>query len=140
MGGREGHAVVAADVRRQAALLKKPLKHSKSVVFFGGGERLAGEQVAAGMIGDRQRVTIVMIPQQELALEIGAPELIRVLAEGEFGALSATTHPTAALHQAMTIQHGVDGAFSRDGDPGKSAQEALTDLAGTPARVLTLHV
>src|SRR5215831_16750841 len=29
MGGSEGHAVIAADVGRQAALLKKPLKHSE---------------------------------------------------------------------------------------------------------------
>jgi hypothetical protein len=91
------------------------------------------------LIGDRQRVTIVVIPQQELALEIGTPELIRVLAEGEFGALSATTHPTAAL-QAMTIQHRMDGAFGGDGDSGESAEETLANLAGAPACVLTLHV
>ena len=82
MGGGEGHAVIAADVRRQAAILKKPLKHGESVVFFAGRECLAGQQVSAGMIGDRQRITVLMIPQQELALVIRAPELIGVLAEG----------------------------------------------------------
>ncbi len=35
VGGSEGDAVIAADVGRQAALLKKPFKHGKSVVFFG---------------------------------------------------------------------------------------------------------
>ena len=78
--GSEGHAVVAADVGGQAALLKKPLKHGKSVVFFGGRERLAGQQVSAGMIGDREWVAVVMIPEQELAFVIGTPELIGALA------------------------------------------------------------
>jgi hypothetical protein len=35
MGGSEGHSVVATDVGRQAALSKKPLKYSESVVFSG---------------------------------------------------------------------------------------------------------
>src|SRR5215831_14961089 len=78
----EGHAIVAADVRRQAALFKKSLKHRKSKVFFGGGERLADQQIPAGMIGDRQRVAVMMIPQQELALVIGAPQFIGTLANG----------------------------------------------------------
>ena len=78
--GSEGHAVIAADVGGQAALLKKPLKHSKSVVFSGGRKRLAGQQITAGMIGDGQRVAVVMIAQQELALVIGAPQLIGTLA------------------------------------------------------------
>ena len=82
VGGREGHAVIAADVRRQATILKKPLKHGESAVFFGGRERLAGQQIPAGMIGDRQWVAVFTIPQQELALVIRAPELIGVLAEG----------------------------------------------------------
>ncbi|HUN60950.1 MAG TPA: hypothetical protein VMU53_03120 [Candidatus Sulfotelmatobacter sp.] len=30
----EGHAIIAADVGRQAALLKEPLKYSESVAFF----------------------------------------------------------------------------------------------------------
>src|SRR5262249_10954407 len=92
------------------------------------------------MIGNGQRVAVVMIAQQKFALVIGAPELIRVLAEGEVGALSTTTHPAAALHQAMTIEHGMNGALGWDGDAGESAEQALADLAGTPTRVLALHV
>src|SRR5215472_3377889 len=92
------------------------------------------------MVGDGQRVAVVMIPQQKFALVVGAPELIRVLAEGELGALSTTTHAAAALDQAMTIQHGMDGAFGRDGDARESTEQPLADLAGTPAGVLALHV
>ena len=46
VGRSEGNAVIAADVRRQAALLEKPLKHGKGVVFAGGGESFATQQVA----------------------------------------------------------------------------------------------
>src|SRR6266849_3789175 len=75
MRGSERNAVVAADVGRQAALLKKPFKHCKSVV-------LAGEEKTAGMIGDGQWVAELTIPQQELALVIGAPQFIGSLAQG----------------------------------------------------------
>src|SRR2546429_9966170 len=40
----------------------------------------------------------------------------------------------------MAIQHRMDGALGRDGNSGESAQEALANLAGTPAGVLALHV
>ena len=55
VGRSEGHAVIAADVGGQTTLFKKPLKHGESVVSFEGRERLAGLQIPAGMIGDRQR-------------------------------------------------------------------------------------
>ena len=82
VSGSEGNTVIAADVRRQAALLKKPLKHGKSVIFFGGREGLTGEEIPAGVIGDGQRIAVLMIAQQELALVIGAPKLIGFLAQG----------------------------------------------------------
>ena len=80
MGGSEGHAVVAEDIGGQTTFFKKPLKYGKSIIFFGGRERLAGQEKTAGVIGDRQRIAVVMIPQQELALVIGAPQLIGFLA------------------------------------------------------------
>ena len=82
MDGSERHAVIAADVGRPAAFFKEPLKYGKGQVFAGGGKRLASQQITAGMIGDGQRVAVLMVPQQKLALEIRAPELIGVLAEG----------------------------------------------------------
>src|SRR6266853_4398164 len=78
--GSEGHAVIAADVGGQAALLKKPLKHSESVVFPGRRKGFTGEQKPAGVVGDRQRIAVLMIPQQKLAFVIGAPQLIGALA------------------------------------------------------------
>src|SRR5713226_3376247 len=80
VGGSEWNAIIAANVGRQAALLKKPFKHGKSVVFFGARKSLTGEEIPAGMIGDGQRVAVLMIAQQELALVIGAPQFIGSLA------------------------------------------------------------
>src|SRR5215468_4191325 len=40
----------------------------------------------------------------------------------------------------MAIEHSMDGAFRRDGNPAESANEALADFAGAPAGVLALHV
>src|SRR5258708_20516032 len=59
--GSKGHTVIAADVCWQAALLKKPLKRSKSIVFSGRGKSLTGEQETAGMVSDRQRIAILTV-------------------------------------------------------------------------------
>jgi hypothetical protein len=68
MCGSEGHAVISADVGGQAALLKKPLKYSKSVIFSGREKGFASEEITAGVVGDGQRIAVMMVAQQELAL------------------------------------------------------------------------
>src|SRR5260370_6886661 len=93
VGGSEGHAVVATDAGRKAALLKKPLKHSESVLFSGRRKSLTGEEITAGMIGDRQRRAVLTICEQELALVIGAPQFIGTLANGKTGSPSPTPQP-----------------------------------------------
>jgi hypothetical protein len=79
MRGSKGHAVVAANVSGQTAFAKKPLKYSKSVVFSGAGKSFTGEQKTAGVVGDRQRVAVLVIPQQELAFVVSAPQLVGTL-------------------------------------------------------------
>jgi len=56
VGGSEGNTVSAADVGGQAALLKQPLKHGKSAVFFGVREGLRGKQITAGVLDDGHRL------------------------------------------------------------------------------------
>src|SRR5215472_3076772 len=51
-----------------------------------------------------------------------------------------TPRAPASLHQAITIEHRMDGAFGRDLDTRKSPRQALADLPSTPARVLALDV
>ena len=45
-------------------------------IFSRRGKRLTGEQEAAGVIGDGQRIAIFTVAQQELAFVIGAPQLV----------------------------------------------------------------
>lgn len=40
------------------------------------GQRFHGEQVAAAMIADRQRVAVASVRQQELSLEVGRPHAV----------------------------------------------------------------
>src|SRR6266851_621059 len=92
------------------------------------------------MVGDRQRIAVLTIGEQELALVIGTPQFIGTLANGESGSLRTTTHAAAALDKAVTIQHRMDGALDRDGDAGKPAEQAFANFASTPTGVLALHV
>ncbi len=59
--GSERHTVIAADVGGQAALFKKPLKYGESVVFPGRRKRLTREEKAAGVVGDGERVAVLVI-------------------------------------------------------------------------------
>src|ERR1700722_16434506 len=75
-GTGEGNTIVSTDGLGQAELVENGLKYAESVGFLGGGERFAGEQVATGKIGDRQRIAIAPIGKHELALVVGAPKVI----------------------------------------------------------------
>src|ERR1043166_5751946 len=93
----KGNAVVGADGLGQAELLEHGLKYREGVGFLGGGEGFAGEQVSAGKVGDRQRIAIAPIGEHELALVIGAPQLIRLVRKGERGSLRSLAPSPAAL-------------------------------------------
>src|SRR5487761_262920 len=116
----EGYTVVAADVGRQAALLKKPFKYSESVSFPGRGKGLTSQQKTAGVVGDGERIAVLAVPQQELALVVGTPELIGPLPQRQGSALRATTQAAASLDQAVAIEHGIDGALGGNGNARES--------------------
>jgi hypothetical protein len=63
VGGSEGHTVIAADVGRQATLLKKPLKHSESVLFSSRRKGFTSEKKPAGVIGNGKRIAVLVISQ-----------------------------------------------------------------------------
>ena len=81
--GGEGHAVVRADGVGEPVLLKRALEDGEGVAFLGGRERLAREQIAAGEVGDRQRIAVPPVAEQELAFVVGAPEAIGGRGPGE---------------------------------------------------------
>ena len=55
-GAGESNAIVSADGVGQAELLEYAFEHGEGIGFLGGRERLAGDQITAGEVGDRQRI------------------------------------------------------------------------------------
>ncbi len=92
------------------------------------------------MVGDGQRIAVPSIAELELALEIGAPQIIRSSARGERRAARAVARPAAALDQAMAVEDRMDGAFGRNPDIAvEPSDQQLPDLARAPVRLLAFE-
>ncbi len=103
-------------------------------------ERFAQQQEARGMVGDGQRIAVAPIAELELALEVGAPQLIGRSAFGQRRAARAVARPAAALDQAVAVENRMDGAFGRNPDVAvEPPDQELADLARTPVRLLGLE-
>ena len=92
------------------------------------------------MIGNGQRIAVLVIAQQKLALVVGAPQVVGLLSQRQCRTLSATTHSAAALNQSMAIENCMNGALGWNRDLRESAQQLFADLSSTPAGVLLLYV
>ena len=76
IGTGEGDAVVGADGPRQPAFGKsrsKAVNARSSRVEF---ESFAQQQEARGVVGDGERIAVASIAELELALEVGAPQIV----------------------------------------------------------------
>src|SRR5437762_8644441 len=92
------------------------------------------------MVGCGQWIAVSSIAKLELALAVGAPEVIRGSAFRERRAARAVARPAAAPDQAVAIEHRVDGAFGRNPDIAvESPDQQLADLACTPMQLLGLQ-
>ncbi len=92
------------------------------------------------MVGRGQWVAVSPVAELELALEVGAPEVIRDSAFRERRAARAVARPAAAPDQAVAIEHRVDGAFGWNPDSAvEPPDQQLADLARTPMRLLGLE-
>ena len=140
IGAGEGDAVVGADRDWQATLAEQPLEGGEGGVFAGGFERFAHQQEARGMVGDGQRVAIVAVAELELALEVGAPQLVRRRACGQRRAARTMPRAAAALDQPVAVENGMDGALGGDPDIAvEPPHQEFSDLAGAPVRLLALE-
>src|SRR5688572_33502969 len=110
MRGRKRDAVIGPNHLRESKLLERALEDREGELLLGGQQRLARQQVATGEVGDRQRVAVLAIAEQELAFVVGTPERIRLRRARELGPRSAWTPPAPMMHQAVAIEHGVDRA------------------------------
>src|SRR5215831_5234855 len=80
LGEAKGTPVVRANGARQAALSEEALKGRKGGLFRIGFHGLTQQQITGGMIGDGERVAVAFVPQHELALVVGTPQLVRLQA------------------------------------------------------------
>ena len=60
----------------QAELLEYPLEYAEGEGLPGAGQCFAAQQLAASEVGDGQRVAIAPIGEHELALVVGAPQIV----------------------------------------------------------------
>jgi hypothetical protein len=92
------------------------------------------------MVGDGQRIAVSAIAELELALEVGAPQIIGKRTFRQRRAARAVARPTAALDQAVAVEHRVNGAFGGNLDVSVEAtHQQFADLAGAPVRLLALQ-
>ena len=68
------------------------------------------------------------VGEHELALVVGAPQLIGLVWGRECGSGGAIAPTPAALHQAMAVEHGVDGADGGTMDIRIEPSQPLADL------------
>src|SRR6266536_1004124 len=92
------------------------------------------------MIDDRERVAVAPVTELELALEVGAPQVVRGNPSGQRRAARTMARPAAPLDQAMAVQHGMDGTFGRNPDVARQpADQQLADLARAPVRLVAFE-
>jgi hypothetical protein len=72
----EGDTVVGPDGGRQPAFLKELQEGADRRRLAYRLQGFAQEQEARGMVGDGERVAIAAIAKLELALEVGAPQVV----------------------------------------------------------------
>lgn len=77
VGAGERNAVVGADGIGQAEILEGTLEHSESVGLFGGGQAVDGDQISAGIVGDRERIAVALVGEHELAFVVCTPQRVR---------------------------------------------------------------
>ena len=92
------------------------------------------------MIGDGQRIAVPSIAELELALEVGAPQIIGSGARGLRRAARAVARHAAALNQGMAIEDRMDGTLGRNPDIAvEPPDQQFPDLARAPVRLLGLE-
>jgi hypothetical protein len=123
----------------EAKFFERALKHGDGEFLLGRGQGLTREQVAAGEVGDRERVAVAAVAEHELALVVGAPEGVRFGGAAERGALSAKAPAAAPLDEAVPVEDGVDSADGRPLWQLRPLPELFADLRRAPARILALE-
>src|SRR6185437_10805693 len=116
---------------------------SKAVIAGSSLGRLQGfaqQQKPRSLIGHGERIAVAPIAELELALEVGAPQIVGRSAWRQRRAARTRAHRAAALDQTVPIENRVDGALGRKANVAvESPDQELADFAGSPMRLVSLQ-
>jgi hypothetical protein len=109
IGAGEGDAVVGADGGGETALGEEAFEGLDDRHLADGLVGIAEQQEARGVVGDGERIAPSALAELELALEVGAPQVVGLGAGGERRALGLAADAAHAADETVAIEHGVDG-------------------------------
>src|SRR5215813_2012572 len=69
------------------------LEDGEGIGLLGGVQGFASNQVAAGEVGNRQRIAVAAVGEHELALVVGAPQVIGLFGDRQRSASGFVTPP-----------------------------------------------
>jgi len=72
----EGYPVICPDRFGQAVFAKESLEDGDGVLSSGVAERLTADEIATREVDDGERIAVAAIGEHELALVVGAPEVV----------------------------------------------------------------
>jgi hypothetical protein len=128
---RKGRPLVGADALRQSALPEKPGEHGAHQDLRGLEERLTAEEVAAVVVGHRERVAVATIAGAKVPLEVDRPEGIG--RGGDRGrAAGMGERPAAAAAQAPAGEPETGSTRRGPGGPRGPLAEEPEQLLRTP--------
>ncbi len=116
LGEVKGHTVIRPDCLGQPILSTHPLRGRDGIDPSSRFQRLHGKQVAAGVVGDGERIAVSAVRQHELTLVIGAPEVIGRPRFGEHRICSFVLPSFPALHQTSAVEYRMNGRDRRPVD------------------------
>jgi hypothetical protein len=118
--------------------LKVRSKTEKAKRGLGRFEAFAGEQVAGAVIGDGERVAVLPVTEQELALVVRAPEAVGRVSRGQRRAARLVAPALSPFDEPVAIECRVDRAHRRRRDHRVLTDQLVADLRCAPGRELFL--
>src|SRR6266851_5952100 len=137
-GGGKRHAVVSANPRRQPILPEQPREDRFGLVDGRRAQRLTAQEITAEAVRHRQRIAVPPIARPELALVVGAPEVVgrENLARRLAGMPQASALASDGDHP-MPTQDVARCGTAREHPAGMAPVQQREQLLAAPARVPT---
>ena len=132
------NAVISADDQRKSVLLEESREGALGRLMLGRWQCFTAQDKAGEPITDGQRIAVVPIAKQELALKVRRPDVIRrIRFEGRgTGIIRLAPLRPPRAHQAMAFKQIADRADGRKTDVLVPTLEVGDELARSPGRMI----